>query len=126
VLSTLDAQLSIGAILCRVKLIVPVVTLFALSLTTTCRMYVPSVFAVTKGSSVVVEEKVIVPVPAIFDRVYPDIPAISPVVVMLIVIHVFVDLSAPIVKSGAVLSILYTCCPVVIFPALSITHAYPV
>lgn len=57
------------------------------------------------------------------DREYQDIPAISPVAVILISVHVFVIMSAGIVSRGAVVSILYICAPVLIFPALSITQA---
>lgn len=53
-------------------------------------------------------------------------PAMSPVTVISIRSPVLVNLSAHILSNGAVLSILYDCCPVLTLPALSITHAYPV
>ena len=57
----------IGAVTLRVKFIVPVVTLFALSLTTTCRMYVQSQLPVTVGFCIV----------APFDHRYDDAPAVA-------------------------------------------------
>jgi len=114
---------STGAIVCRVKFIVPVVELFALSFTTTCNTYVPSVFALTTGSWLVAVVNVVVPVPDSFVRVYHDIPATVPSTIISIVVPVFVAMSAGIVSRGAVLSILYICTPVVTLPALSITQA---
>lgn len=76
------------------------------------------------GFCPVVELNVIVPVPDTFVHVYHDIPATSHVTIIEVAIHVFVEISDPILRRGAVLSILYICEPVVMFPALSITHAY--
>ena len=64
-------------------------------------------FALTVGSCIVAPvEKVIAPGPETFDRTYHEIPAISPVAVISISIHVFVNLSVGILNNGAVLSIL--------------------
>jgi len=115
---------SIGAIVCRVKLIVHVVRLFALSFTTTWSTNGQSVFALTTGSCVVAVVNVTVQVPDNFVRVYHEIPATSPFTVIFIVVPVFVIISAGMVSRGAVLSILYVCAPVFTLPALSRTHAY--
>ena len=64
-------------------------------------------FALTVGFSIVAPVvNVIAPGPETFDREYHEMPAISPVAVILIRIPVLVNLSAHILSSGAVLSIL--------------------
>ena len=117
-----------GAVIFRVKFIVPVVILLALSFTTTCTTYVHSPLHVTVGFCVVSELKVIVPPVGHdnFDRKNHEIHDMSPVVVMFISVHVFVIMSAGIVSRGAVLSILYDPVAIVLLPALSSTHAYHV
>ena len=117
---------SIGATVCRVKFIVPVAILFALSFTTTCNIYVPSQLPVTVGFCTINELNVIVhPVGHdSFDRVYHDIQETFPSILIFIPVATFVILSAGIVTTGAVLSILYICTQVVTLPALSCTHAY--
>ena len=115
----------IGAVILRVKFIVPVVTLFALSLTTTWSMYVPSQLHVTIGFCTVDELKLIVPPvgPDNFDQTYHEIHEMFPSTVMDVAIHVLVIISDHIVSTGADLSILYICTPVVTLPALSCTQA---
>lgn len=97
-----------GAVVLRVKFIVPVVILFALSLTTTCNIYIPSPLPVTVGFWPVVELNAMVPHvgPEILDRIYHEIHAMSPVTMICIAIPVLVMMSAPILSRGAVLSIL--------------------
>lgn len=58
------------------------------------------------GFCPVVELKVIIPVPDNFVHVYHEIPAISPVTVICVVVPVLVMMSDPILSRGAVLSIL--------------------
>lgn len=108
---------------CRVNVIVHVVMLLALSFTTTCNTYAPSAFAVTVGFCAIVELKVMIPGHETCDRVYHEMPEISPVTTMLVAIPVFVVISDPMLMSGALLSILYICDPVLILPALSMTQA---
>ena len=81
-------------------------------------------FALTIGSCIVDHVlKVIAHGPENLDRAYHEIPEISPVAVISMRIPVFVNLSAGMLSNGAVLSILYTCCPVLTLPALSMTQA---
>jgi len=110
-----------------VKFIFPVLRLPALSCTTTCITYAPSVLALIVGSSTTADAlKLAVPGPETFDRAYDAIPARVSVAVMFVAVAVLVVISDHILKVGAVISILYDCCPVLTLPALSITQAYPV
>lgn len=117
-------HVSIGAVVSRINCIVPIVVLLALSLTSTCNIYVHSVLALAVGSCRVAVVNVIVPGPDTLDRVYHEIPETSPFTVMSIPVVAFTLLSAGIVTIGAVLSILYVCTHVFTLPALSCTQAY--
>lgn len=84
---------------------VPVLTLLALSVMSTCNVYSPSVSALTVGSSLVFVVKVIVPVPAVCDRTYHATPARASVPVTLITVPVLVTIPDHISIVGRVLSI---------------------